>query len=294
MPQHFYGYKKDRFDTRDYRYQIRLHPMARPPAVDLRPSTSSVRDQGNLGSCVGFAAATGMREFLENTAKQSLTVMSPLFLYYQCRVIEGTVGEDVGAEPRDVMKVLVGQGCAPEADWPYVISKFTKAPSAQAVKNAKTYTVASYHRLANLDEALDCLAGGSGLVIGFDVYASFEDIGANGDMPMPQSGEQLLGGHAVFVVGYKLDPTCPGGGYLIVKNSWGAGWGDHGYFYMPFAFVTPANVSDMWVAVGNAPVPVPPTPTPTPTPVPTPPAWLADFVKKLEELLVWLKAVLGL
>lgn len=41
------------------------------------------------------------------------------------------------------------------------------------------------------------------------------------------------GGHALAVVGYHLDPIVSGGGYLILKNSWGTDCGDEGYQYFP-------------------------------------------------------------
>lgn len=37
------------------------------------------------------------------------------------------------------------------------------------------------------------------------------------------------------------------GGVGIIANSWGDGWGDHGYFYMPYAYLTNPNLaSDFW------------------------------------------------
>jgi C1A family cysteine protease len=275
MPTHSFGYKPSKPDTRDFLYKA-IAPkaaVALPPSVDLRDKCSPVRDQGQLGSCTGFAIAVGMREFLEGATptptpppspgcslakllpkfatqglKLALTPLSPLFLYYEERALEGTIGEDAGAEPRDGFKVLNQTGCATEVTWPYIISRFADAPSAAAVQSAADFKIATYHRLADLTEMKTCLAGGSGFVIGFYVYSSFEAIGSDGKMPMPKPGEQLLGGHAVFVAGYFDDASWPGGGYLVVKNSWGAGWGAQGYFYMPYAFVTPDQVPDAWTA----------------------------------------------
>ncbi|CAE7569754.1 unnamed protein product [Symbiodinium pilosum] len=59
---------------------------------------------------------------------------------------------------------------------------------------------------------------------------------------MPQPTDQQLGGHAVCAVGYDDFKQC-----FIVRNSWGEGWGDKGYFYMPYEYMChPALASDFW------------------------------------------------
>lgn len=241
MSKYSYGYKPSPKDERDFIY---FSPTIQlPDSVDLRSQTSPVRDQGQLGSCTAFAIGTGMREFLQIKNKGKSSVLSPQFLYYEERRLEGTVNEDSGAYPRDGFKTLLKKGICLESKDKYNIYKFTKKPSLLAYVNALSYKIKAYHRLNTLQDIQTCLAGGYGVVIGFDVYESFESIGSDGLMPMPQPGEQLLGGHAVFVVGYRVDNN------LIVKNSWGTGWRDAGFFYMPFNYVTSQNVSDIWTAV---------------------------------------------
>ncbi len=273
MPTHAYGYIPSKPDPRDFLYSAFAAPVALPAAVDLRGQCSPVRDQGQLGACTGFAIAVGMREFLQNATptptppsngcsplswvqalfaapklRLALVPLSPLFLYYQERVLEGSVNEDAGAEPRDGFKVLNQMGCATEATWPYVIGQFTVAPSQAAVDSAAAFKISAYRRLSGLTDMKTCLTNGAGFVIGFNVYESFETIGADGKMPMPAASEQILGGHAVFAAGYVDNAAWAGGGYLIVKNSWGDAWGDNGYFYMPYDFVTPDRVLEAWTA----------------------------------------------
>ena len=49
-----------------------------------------------------------------------------------------------------------------------------------------------------------------------------------GILNLPTQQEQMLGGHAVLIVGYKDDTR-----QFIVRNSWSANWGLSGYFLMP-------------------------------------------------------------
>jgi C1A family cysteine protease len=59
---------------------------------------------------------------------------------------------------------------------------------------------------------------------------------------MPAAGEKVLGGHAVLAVGYDNTEQR-----FIVRYSWGAGWGQKGYFTVPFAYLTSTKLSsDFW------------------------------------------------
>lgn len=250
-PKRRYNCKKDHRDIRDYHFMA-LKPRAGvvPASVDLRSKMSPVVDQGNLGSCTANAIASGLREYLIIAGGGVLVRLSRLFLYYKEREIEGTIGEDSGAEIRDGMKVLQQTGVCPESIWPYIIKKFTKAPSKEATAAAGQYKINAYHRVNNLDELKIALADGQPVVIGFEVYDSFEseDVAKTGIVPMPADDQALLGGHAVCAVGYSEKPLDGmNEGYVIVRNSWGSSWADGGYCYMPYS-VFNKLVMDMWTA----------------------------------------------
>jgi len=253
VPQHAFGLIPDHFDPRDQLFEAapQFFIGAIPPSIDLRELCSPVRDQGQLGACTGFAI-TAMREFWELKCQSPtpMVVLSPLFVYYQERLLENTINQDAGAMIRDGMKVLTKIGVCPEVDMPYDITKFTQAPLAQAVADAAQFLITSYKRVTTLNGLKHALAGGTPAVLGIRVYASFESqaVAQTGVVPMPGPNEQLLGGHAVLCVGYKDDSTVDGGGSLIVKNSWSDGWGDKGYFYLPYAYVQPKLMTDIWTA----------------------------------------------
>ena len=69
------------------------------------------------------------------------------------------------------------------------------------------------------------------LVIGFnadDLYSSVADLKAN------YSAKTNGDNHSVSLEGYVDDASCPTGGYWIIKNSWGTGSGDNGFYYVPY------------------------------------------------------------
>ena len=60
-----FGCIKDKFDDRDYLMRAYLPMVGLPKKIDYTPKLSPVRDQGQEGTCVGFAASCGMKEYQE-------------------------------------------------------------------------------------------------------------------------------------------------------------------------------------------------------------------------------------
>jgi C1A family cysteine protease len=240
-----YGWIPDLPDERDHLYAAPpAFLTALPPFIDLRAHCPAVYDQGMLGSCTANAIG-GAIEF--DRLKQSLAdfVPSRLFIYYNERLIEGTVDIDSGAMIRDGIKSVASQGVCPEPEWPYVISKFTDKPSTKAYVDAKSDRAVSYQSLVqDLNQMRGCLASGYPFIYGFTVYESFESpaVAQTGHVPMPGPSERAVGGHAVLAVGYDDASQT-----FLVRNSWGAGWGMAGYFAMPYTYlIQPGLADDLW------------------------------------------------
>ena len=240
-----YGWIPDIPDQRDHLYAAPLAFLAAlPPSTDLRSSCPAVYDQGQLGSCTANAIG-GAIEFDRLLQKLPDFVPSRLFIYYNERVIEGTVNSDSGAQIRDGIKTVASQGVCPEPEWPYDIAKFAQKPSAKAYTDAVTDRAISYQSLVqDMNQMKGCLASGYPFIFGFTVYESFESeaVRSSGHACMPGWGERPIGGHAVMAVGY--DDARQ---WFVIRNSWGAGWGMKGYFTLPYSYlIQPGLSKDFW------------------------------------------------
>ena len=240
-----YGWIPDLPDQRDFLYAAPAPFQANiPDKMDLRPDCPPVYDQGQLGSCTANAIA-GAIEFDQRKTQAGEFTPSRLFIYYNERDMEGTVSTDSGAQIRDGIKSVSVLGAPPEPDCPYVIANFAQKPSVTAYTDAKQHVVTLYQRLVQeLNTLKGCLASGFPFVFGFTCYESFESqaVAASGVLPMPKSGEAVVGGHAVVCVGYDDSSR-----EFIVRNSYGSSWGQAGYFLMPYAYLTSQRLaSDLW------------------------------------------------
>jgi len=258
--KHRYSWLPDLPDFRDFKYafhSLKFSPnmglnLNLPTQVDLRPFCSPVFDQGQYGSCTSQSLA-GHLEFLElkeirekTTAPEefdpnTFVPFSRLFIYWNERDLEGTTSQDSGAQIRDGIKSLAQYGDCKEGNWSYLPQNVFTKPSDVAFQEAASHKISTYMRLDSLYDVKHCLSSGYPVSFGFTVFESFEspEVANTGIVPVPQSNEECEGGHAVLAVGYDDAKQC-----LIVRNSWGPTWGDKGYFYLPYEFVTNQDLSD--------------------------------------------------
>jgi C1A family cysteine protease len=237
----WYGWLSDLLDHRDLLFSAIAPRVARLPSkVDLQSKCSPVEDQGQLGSCTANSLA-GALEFLEKQDGTQFVDLSRLFIYYNERVIEGTVDQDSGAFIRDGIKSLAKLRVCPESQWPYTLNRFRRKPTRTCYRAAKKHRIISYHRINAVDEMRGCLAEGFPFVFGFTVYESFESkaVAKSGVLNLPTAKEKMVGGHAVMAAGYDDAEQR-----FLIRNSWGRDWGKKGYFTMPYAYLGNRNLAD--------------------------------------------------
>lgn len=234
-----------------------------PASVSLKKWCSPVEDQEELGSCTA-QAGVGLLEYYERKAFGRHIDASRLFLYKATRNLLHLKG-DTGAYLRSTMEAMIVFGVPPEEYWPYDIGRFDTEPGAFCYSFAQNFQTLQYVRLdplgiekpALLQQIKTNLAAKIPAMFGFTVYDSISDAD-DGKIPFPGPKEKVLGGHAIMAVGYddKMKIENPGSkksttGALLIRNSWGKGWGEKGYGWLPYEYVLQGLAVDWWTILKN-------------------------------------------
>jgi len=214
MLNYEFNLQKSVVDPRDFMLEaIYPDPVSLPDILDLRPNMRPIRDQGQQGTCSAQTAAE-MKEWEELIDVQFKDYMSPQFIYN----LRSNGNE--GMTPKNTMEILYKIGIVPEKSYPY--GTFT-AISDDLKVQAAMYKIQGYAQINTADSLKKALFANGPCYIAFPVYSP-ESM----EFWKPKLvGQQMLGGHAVSVVGYLKDS-------FIIRNHWSAEWGDRGYTYYSF------------------------------------------------------------
>lgn len=258
-----YGYKPGLKDPHARLYALRLPAVNEilPATVDLQPQCPAVYDQGQEGSCTANALAF---IFDFQRWQQGLTFMTPSrdFIYAQELLREGSFGQDNGAFGGDGIAALQEIGVPPESVWPYTARGYCTSPTPAAIAAAKDNKVRAAELLNPAENGIyeikHALFHKRPVAFGMTLFESFESeaVARTGHVPDPVRGEPQLGGHETALVGYDDAQKK-----FKVRNSWGAGWGQQGYFWVSYKYVL-ASGGDFRVITevssASSPSPLPP------------------------------------
>lgn len=237
---------------------VTLDVAALPVNVNYALQMPAIRNQGGRGTCVAFSL-TAVHEFYR--IRQGIPQdFSEQFLYHETKLIDGHPAT-CGTWQVKAAQVLTNTGECREAIWPYNPSGTCNnngvepANARSDASTRKVQTIILNPKDVNAIKA--ALAGGALVGISVPVWNSWylsAETKRTGRITMRIGTEASAGGHAMCCVGYQDDANSPGGGFFILRNSWGTGWAYQspygaGYGTIPYAYIAKEN----WEAVTTPP-----------------------------------------
>lgn len=206
---------------------------------------SAVRDQAGCGSCVAFGVVGVLESMVRITAAEpSLDVdLSEAFVYF-CLGPDAGAGAcpDGGWWPHEALSAMKARGVSDEANYPYTDadqpcrrgSDYQTRLTRFTGFTRKTSTASMKKHLTTVGPMVAC----------FTVYEDFFYYYTGGVWRYRRStAGEIVGGHCVMIVGYDDTSKC-----WIAKNSWGAGWGEKGYFRIGYG--SAGIDAEMWGITG--------------------------------------------
>jgi hypothetical protein len=247
------------------------HPTiraARPASLELDVPT--ILDQGQSSAC-GAHAASGSFATLQQRHGLPVVVPSPKLFYAGTRALmradavpSGALPAltDSGVENTSLIAALATfgavamQGPTPDGRnsdiWtPLDIEGIPNAPPANVndEPNGAQIIAAAVDPLAgaytiatdDIDTLAQSIASGVPVLTGGDVDQAFEDAGPSTIVQAPTAS---LGGHDLYLAGYRPSATVTGTTEFLVVNSWGSTWAANGTVWASEAWVR--SRWDLW------------------------------------------------
>ncbi|MBF8222415.1 C1 family peptidase [Halomonas sp. 328] len=222
-----------------------------PARHSLEAFSPTPGDQGEQGSCVGWAVAYAARTMAEARVQElsprqvvDRHVFSPAYVYNQ--ILAGDCS--AGSQIHHALDLLERQGVPLLRDFPYDPNTCAQPILPHHRQQAAEYRIEGWRALSAAGARAihvptrRAVAADRPVIIGMRVPDSFLDsraIRANGGRWVPterdyqtlERAPRSLYGHAMTVVGY--DDQRFGGAFRVI-NSWGTDWGENGYAWIRY------------------------------------------------------------
>lgn len=208
--------------------------------IDLRNLlTPTVRAQGPRPLCVPFSVSVAHEAARAMSAAVAAVDLAVEPLWQHC-INAGVAGHD-GTTLHAVTDAVTGTGQTIETIWPYNATLGTGTEPTPATATAGSFNTAEVFDVPLAHDGIeqhleDALVAGLPVIVILEVTAQLEMPDADGEIDIPALTAPVGDYHAVTAVGAA---TNPGGTArrLLIRNSWGPGWGAGGYGWLPYDYL---------------------------------------------------------
>ena len=209
-------------------------------SVSLKEYFTKVKDQGQIGTCTVFAISSIYEYILKRNSEEE-TDLSESFVYYNVRHLEGKELEDTGSSFQDVIASIGEQGICTESLHPYTRS-LSDIPSDEAYLDGEKRRITKAMNVnVALDDIRSAIQEGYPVAISLKIFDSFNATTGFVKRPTDEEIDSAdFGYHAMVVVGYSDDAK-----FFLVRNSWGEHFGDKGYCYIPYSYISDPELNRM-------------------------------------------------
>jgi hypothetical protein len=225
---------------KDYRLEVATGAVVLPRKFSIKERVGKIKNQGPSLSCVGqsYAYYVEVLNHIETGEKIELSARDNYSLIYL---------PDGGAYAKDGAAKISKEGNVLEKD--AVSYENGKTPSetfmrkrdditGEEIENGKTYIIQKYVTWdnTNLELFKQAIVQGNGCVI---VSWGNNVVWGNGEVVLPDVPSQMSWRHQVYLTGYDDDKKA-----FEFVNSWGEGWGNKGFGWLPYEYVTQGYVTN--------------------------------------------------
>lgn len=211
-------------------------------SVDLRPFCPVAGNQGETGSCVGWAVGYGAMTInraintgLQDRAEITQQANSAAFIYNQIKVKEDCLA---GAYIEDALKLVQEVGDCLERDFNLTSTNCAASATLAFREAASLFKISNFAAVFPIDadsrvktaRVCEVLNANKPVIVGMDIGPSFWKLLPGSRLWKPSTDEKASGKHAMVVVGYDQIEK-----QFTLLNSFGSTWGDNGFIQISFA-----------------------------------------------------------
>lgn len=209
-----------------------------PMYYSLKKYCPTPGNQGNMGSCVGWATgyaaftmANSINKNLSQTSEIDNATLSALYIYNQIKS-SGNCTE--GSVITDAMDLIKSKGDCKKAE--FSPATCDVQPTQQHHSLASQLKIKDYLTLFEIDDSperkidatINSIVSNKPVVIGMILKPSFDKVSSTGEYK-PSADEPNDGGHAMCVVGFDNARKV-----FEIINSWGTSWGNKGFLTISY------------------------------------------------------------